>query len=248
MFGTQMSANGRFRAIRVLYSETGIARWLFTYTCVGAQMEIYPVIVAWVAALMSALGAGICTSGQSFRDSGRNPRRRRIRPSNYVEAKGCVTFARPVIDGNVDLGSRASSASVRGLCGFKTDQCGRQAASAPAGAADAGRYRMSRGTARPFRGKQPRLRRPCHSAQAKAGCCTPESTQSRAPAGCRALSMCHQPYNAAPLLLSPGSPAVVQGGRRSASNIPVRGPKGLFVALRVPQIRANSCHPQRRLL
>ncbi|MEH6505152.1 MULTISPECIES: SPOR domain-containing protein [Sulfitobacter] len=86
-----------------------------------------------VAALMSALGAGIAQA-QSFRDQPAEFPSASYKGKQYVDSKGCV-YIRAGIDGNVTWVPRVSRKR-QGVCGFKPTNV-QTAASAPAGAADA---------------------------------------------------------------------------------------------------------------
>ena len=96
--------------------------------CVGAQMKFTSIVA--VAALMSALGAGIAQA-QSFRDQPAEFPSASYKGKQYVDSKGCV-YIRAGIDGNVTWVSRKR----QGVCGFKPTNV-QTAASAPAGAVDA---------------------------------------------------------------------------------------------------------------
>lgn len=99
--------------------------------CVGAQMKFTSIVA--VAALMSALGAGIAQA-QSFRDQPAEFPSASYKGKQYVDSKGCV-YIRAGIDGNVTWVPRVSRKR-QGVCGFKPTNV-QTAASAPAGAADA---------------------------------------------------------------------------------------------------------------
>ncbi|WP_273055004.1 SPOR domain-containing protein [Sulfitobacter litoralis] len=86
-----------------------------------------------VAALMSALGAGIAQA-QSFRDQPAEFPSASYKGKQYVDSKGCV-YIRAGIDGNVTWVPRVSRKR-QGVCGFKPTNV-QTAASAPAGAVDA---------------------------------------------------------------------------------------------------------------
>ena len=99
--------------------------------CVGAQMKFTSIVA--IAALMSALGAGIAQT-QSFRDQPAEFPSASYKGKQYVDSKGCV-YIRAGIDGNVTWVPRVSRKR-QGVCGFKPTNV-QTAASAPAGAADA---------------------------------------------------------------------------------------------------------------
>ena len=99
--------------------------------CVGAQMKFTSIVA--VAALMSALGAGIAQA-QSFRDQPAEFPSASYKGKQYVDSKGCV-YIRAGIDGNVTWVPRVSRKR-QGVCGFKPTNV-QTAASAPAGAVDA---------------------------------------------------------------------------------------------------------------
>ena len=99
--------------------------------CVGAQMKFTSIVA--IAALMSALGAGIAQA-QSFRDQPAEFPSASYKGKQYVDSKGCV-YIRAGIDGNVTWVPRVSRKR-QGVCGFKPTNV-QTAASAPAGAADA---------------------------------------------------------------------------------------------------------------
>ena len=99
--------------------------------CVGAQMKFTSIVA--IAALMSALGAGIAQA-QSFRDQPAEFPSASYKGKQYVDSKGCV-YIRAGIDGNVTWVPRVSRKR-QGVCGFKPTNV-QTAASAPAGAVDA---------------------------------------------------------------------------------------------------------------
>jgi len=153
-------------------------------------------------------------------------------------SKGCVYIRAGTRQ--CEPGLRASRASAGCVCGFQTDQCGRQLPAQPAVLLT--RYRSPVNQRRPSGQAAHGLRHgPCHPAKAKAGvCCYAQKAPKVCASRCRALSLPSAPITQAPVA-GIRSPGTCSGRRDPASNNSGSRTKG-FAALG-PSIPRQSCHP-----